>query len=102
MLWDLSLRAAEVLNTHPLFIIEELHNQQFGDEFMKIPEKKLNGHKIMVEVKISVHTWKHLKYIKNTTPDCRTYDDAIDTLLNKADMDWDCTDKDDFKEVVGD
>ena len=56
----------------------------------------------MVEINVSRHTWKHLKYIKNTFPDCRTYDDAIDTLLNKADMDWDCMDKDDFQEVVGD
>ena len=69
---------------------------------MQTIEKKPNGHKIMVEIRVSVHTWKHLKYIKNTNPDCRTYDDAIDTLLNKADMDWDCMDKDDFQAVVGD
>ena len=69
---------------------------------MKIKEKKPNGHKIMVEIKVSVHTWKHLKYIKSTIADCRTYDDAIDTLLNKTDMDWDCMDKDDYQEVDGD
>ena len=55
----------------------------------------------MVEIKISVHNWKHLKYIKDTTPDCRTYDDAIDVLLNNANMNWDCMDKADFRKVVG-
>ena len=69
---------------------------------MKIKEKKPNGHKIVVDVKISVHTWKHLKYIKNTTPDCRTYDDAIDVFLTNANMNWDCMDKADFPKVVGD
>ena len=68
---------------------------------MKIKETKPNGHKIMVEIKISVHNWKHLKYIKDTTPDCRTYDDAIDVLLNNANMNWDCMDKADFRKVVG-
>ncbi|MHB8552820.1 MAG: hypothetical protein ACYDAO_04450 [Thermoplasmataceae archaeon] len=67
-----------------------------------IEEQTLNGHKKMRNVRISVHNWKHLKYLREIVPSCKTLDDAIDILLEKAKKNWDCMDNPDFKKIVGD